>query len=133
MRRLLLSSVVLFAVACGASPQSAQSPSAVAQDAKRQAERGEVGVTPETGATSTVTIACGDTVLNDQAHSGTEQLTEFVPCTTVEPVQTPAKPMPATEPDPSQAVPAPPIAADRPLPPLNPSKEAVTPASKPKK
>lgn len=135
MRRFLLSTLVMFAAACGAPPQGAQSPGAVAHDAKRQADRGEVGVTPETGVVAAgPTVACGDTVLNDQIHSGTEQLTEVVPCAPVSPAQTPAKPMPAAEPDPSQAVPAPPIAADPPpLPPVNPQKEAVTPASKPRR
>lgn len=127
MRRFLLSNLVMFAVACGGPPQGARSPSAPAQDAKRQAERGEVGVTPETGAASAApAIACGDMVLNDQVTSGGEQLTEVVSCTPVDPVQTPARPIPAPEPDPSQAVPAPPVAADPPpLPPVNP--KPVTP------
>lgn len=128
MRRFLLSNLVMFAMACGGPSQGAQSPSAAAQDAKRQAERGEIGVTPETGASSAPVVACGDTVLNDQITSGGEQLTELVPCTSVEPVQTPARPIPAAEPDPSQAVPAPPVAADPPpLPPVDPKKKSVTP------
>jgi len=112
MRRFLLFNLVMFATACGGPPQGAQSPSAVAQDAKRQADRGgPLGVSPETPTSSApTTLACGDTVLNDQATSGGEQLTRQVPCTPVNAPATRVRPARILDEESREPVPNPPVA-----------------------
>ncbi len=122
MRRFLLSNLVIFAMACGGPPQGAREPSGTAQDARRSADRGgPVGVTPEAGATGTApSLACGDTVLNDQITSGGEQLTHTVPCSTIEQPATPPKPARIVDDESRERVPNPPPAptpADDPPPP----------------
>ena len=110
MRAFLAFNLVMFAIACGGPPQGAREPSGTAQDAKRAAERGgPVGATPETAGTSGApSLACGDTVLNDQATSGGEQLTHTVPCSTIDSPSTPPKPARILDADSdAQAPPAP--------------------------
>lgn len=78
---LLISGLLL--VSCSVAVQDAQAPSAPARDLKREADRGDVGARPESGAAPAPALACGDMVLNDQATSGGEQLTHVVPCAQV--------------------------------------------------
>ena len=115
MREILVSSLVMFAIACGGPPQGAREPGVAAQDARRSAERGgPVGVTPEAGATSTPpSLACGDTVLNDQVTSGGEQLTHQVPCATIDAPASPPKPARIID---DRTPPAPPPPGDAPAP-----------------
>lgn len=121
MRRFLLSNLVMFAAACGGPAQGAREPSGTAQDAKRSAERGgPVGTSPEAGGTAAPTLACGDTVLNDQATSGGEQLTQSVPCATIDSPSTPVKPARILDDRSREPIPNPPPAptpADDPPPP----------------
>lgn len=118
MRACLVSNLVMFAMACGGPPQGAREPSGTAQDAKRSAERGgPVGATPETSGTAGApSLACGDTVLNDQATSGGEQLTHTVPCSTIESPPSPPKPARILDAD-SDARVAPPAPVEEPPPP----------------
>jgi hypothetical protein len=102
-------------------------PSAPARDIRREtaleANSGVVGATPENSAGKTPpAYACGDTVLNDQATSGGEQLTHSVPCAPVEPATTKPAHVPPPEPDPSEAV-TPEVAAPLPVPAPPPAKK----------
>jgi hypothetical protein len=121
MRGFLLSNLVIFAMACGGTPQNAKEPSGTAQDARRSAERGgPVGATPEAGTASAPTVACGDTVLNDQVSSGGQQLTHQVPCSTIDTPNAPIKPARILDDESREPVPNPPPAptpADDPPPP----------------
>jgi hypothetical protein len=80
-------------------------------------------------------LACGDTVLNDQATSGGEQLTESVPCATIDAPATPVKPSRIIDDESRQPIPEPPPAptpADDPPPPRKPGPavQAPTPTVK---
>ena len=74
--------VGLLAISCSGTMQDSRDPSAPARDLRREADRGDVSARPETGGGAPA-LACGDTVLNDQATSGGEQLTHLVPCAPV--------------------------------------------------
>lgn len=76
----------------------------------RRSDAGDVG---HGGAPS---LACGDTVLNDQATSGGEQLTHTVPCSTIDSPPSPPKPARILDAD-SDARVAPPAPVEEPPPP----------------
>lgn len=127
MRSVLFAITCMYATACTAPVGGAQEPSAPAHDLRRETDLasndGTVPARPEAGKTSTPSYSCGDTVLNDQATSGGEQLTHSVPCMQTTPATTAPAHVPPPEPDPSQAIPPPDVAAPVPVPPPPPAKK----------
>ncbi|CAN5840352.1 hypothetical protein BH11MYX2_BH11MYX2_40470 [soil metagenome] len=127
MRSVLFAITCMWAAACTTSLGGAHEPSAPAHDLKREtdleANRGTVGARPESSKAPAPSFSCGDTVLNDQATSGGEQLTHSVPCMQTTPASTAPAHVPPPEPDPSQALPPPDVAAPVPVPVPPPKKK----------
>ncbi|HEY4176452.1 MAG TPA: hypothetical protein VGM90_06460 [Kofleriaceae bacterium] len=139
MRSGLFAITCMWATACTAPVGGPHEPSAPARDMKRESDReansGTIGAKPESSSgRQPPAYSCGDTVLNDQASSGGEQLTHSVPCMAVQPATTAPAHVPPPEPDPSEALPPPDVAAPVLVPPPPPKKKGpAVQGYKPKK